>query len=100
MENAEFWQSMIIDMIKKSDETGVGDSKDRFNTLAEQFALPTEQDLVEEFDGTNHELASKLVFVISLPILKHTQALQLRVSSDIIALRVPFLYKLELGLPI
>jgi len=30
----EFWTGMIEQMIKNSDETGVGDSTDRFNTLA------------------------------------------------------------------
>lgn len=44
-------------------------------TLISSFRLPTEADLVEEFDGLNHELADKLVMVVSLPILKHAQAL-------------------------
>jgi len=48
----------------------------------------------------NQEEATRLVFVVSLPILKHAQALQLKVSQDILAFRVPNLYKLELGLPI
>ena len=31
---------MINDMLKRSEETGVGDVKDRWNTLAEKFRLP------------------------------------------------------------
>ncbi|CDW72984.1 protein kinase domain protein [Stylonychia lemnae] len=96
----DFWNNMVNELVRKSDESGVGDSQDRFNTLAQTFRLPEEVDLVEEFDGTNHELAQKLVFVISLPILKHAKVLQVRVSNEVVAIRVPHLYKLELGLPI
>jgi hypothetical protein len=42
-------------MIKRSEETGVGDAKDRLDTLAETFRLPTSEGDVEEFDGVNHE---------------------------------------------
>ncbi len=38
--------------------------------------------------------------VIALPIMKHSQGLQLRLAEDILSLRVPSIYKLELGLPI
>jgi hypothetical protein len=70
------------------------------NTLSDKFRLPTEDDLVEEFDGLNHYDAQKLVFVISLPVLMKSHAIQLKLGKEIIALRVPNLYKLELGLPI
>ena len=87
-------------MLKQSEATGVGDLADRYQTLSDSFSLPIQEDLLEEFDGVNHDLAERLIFVISLPILQRSHAIQLRVGEDVLSLRVPHLYKLELGLPI
>ncbi len=56
--------------------------------------------MVEAFDGLNHELAAKLIFVINFPILQKSHAIQLRVGDDVLSIRVPHLFKLDLGLPI
>jgi hypothetical protein len=48
---------------------GVGELTDRYQTLSDNFSLPVQDDVVEQFDGINHELAEKLIFVISFPIL-------------------------------
>lgn len=63
---------MISQMIQRSEELGVGDTSDRLTTLMDKFQLPTQPDLVEEFDGLNHEEAKRLVFLIALPIMKHS----------------------------
>ena len=78
----------------------MGDLADRYQTLSDSFYLPIQEDLLEEFDGVNHDLAERLIFVISLPILQRSHAIQLGVGEDVLSLRVPHLYKLELGLPI
>jgi hypothetical protein len=56
-------------MLKRSEELGVGDVKERHETLAAGFRLPVDPDTVEEFDGANHEEAHKLIFVVSLPVI-------------------------------
>ena len=47
----EFWDKLISEMVKRSEETGVGDVKDRVDTLMKSFNLPTSEDYLEEFDG-------------------------------------------------
>ena len=98
-DTAEFWDKLVQEMIKRSEETGVGDAKDRLDTLAETFRLPTSEGDVEEFDGVNHEQARRLVFVVSLPVIMRGHAIQVKVSEDLLIIRVPTLYKLSLGLP-
>jgi hypothetical protein len=99
MQETEFWHGLIEQMVQRSDEAGVGDSQDRLQTLADKFKLPVQDDVVEEFDGLNHEEAHGLVFVVALPILKHAQALKVEIGPDLLSIRVPNLYLLELGLP-
>jgi hypothetical protein len=86
-------------MLKNSEIQGVGELSDRYQTLSDNFSLPLQEDIVEEFDGLNHEVSDKLVFVVALPILQKSHAIQVKVASDLIQIRVPNLYKLELGLP-
>lgn len=77
----------------------MGDSKDRMETLTSNFRLPVQPDHIEEFDGLNHEEARRFVFVISLPIIMRAHAIQLKISQDLLHVRVPNLYNLALGLP-
>ena len=77
----------------------MGDVKERHDTLAAGFRLPVDPDTVEEFDGVNHEEAHKLVFVVSLPVIMRGHSVQLKISGDLLQLRVPNLYSLRLGLP-
>ena len=98
-DKADFWDKLVGEMLKRSEETGVGDLKDRQETLASSFRLPIDPDTVEEFDGMNHEEAYKLIFVVSLPVIMRGHSIQLKVSSELLSLRVPNLYVLRLGLP-
>jgi hypothetical protein len=86
-------------MIKRSEEIGVGDVKDRIETLASQFRLPQDEGTVEEFDGLNHEEAHKLIFVVSLPVIMRGHAIQLRIGPELLNMRVPNLYSLQLSIP-
>jgi PIH1 CS-like domain len=54
---------------------------------------------MEEYDGMNHEEAKYLVLLVTLPMLVRGHAIQIKVLDDIITLRVPNLYRLNLGLP-
>ena len=47
----------------------------------------------------NHEDAYKLLFVVSLPVIMRGHSIQLKLSPDLISVRVPNLYALRLGLP-
>ena len=57
------------------------------------------EDSFEEYDGINHEQAKQFVFVLSLPLLVRGHAVSVKILEDIISIRVPNLYKLQLGLP-
>lgn len=98
-DTADFWDKFIQEIIKRSEEQGVGDLKDRMDTLATNFRFPVQYDQLEEFDGTNHEDAHRYVFVVSLPVIMRGHAIQLKVSSEVLQIRVPNLYNLALGLP-
>ncbi len=98
-DTADFWDRLVSEMVRRSEETGVGDVKDRLDTLMNSFKLPTAEDSLEEFDGLNHEEAEKFLFVVSLPVIMRGHAIQLKVSSELLSLRVPNLYNLALGLP-
>ena len=63
------------------------------------MVLETKDEEFEEFNGLNHDKAKGLVFIVSLPVLVRSHAINMRVSDDILSLRVPNIYKLELGLP-
>ena len=54
---------------------------------------------MEEFDGMNHEDAYKFIFVVSLPVIMRGHSIQLKVSDELLNVRVPNLYALRLGLP-
>ena len=56
-------------------------------------------DKFEEYDGLNHEQAKAFIIVVHLPILTRGHSISLQVLDDILALRVPTFYKLQLGLP-
>ena len=61
--------------------------------------MQEEPDIFEEYDGLNHEHAKQFVFVVSLPLLVRGHAVTVKALEDIVSLRVPNLYKLQLGLP-
>jgi hypothetical protein len=54
---------------------------------------------VEEFDGMNHEDVYKLLLVFSLTVIMRGHSIQLKLSPDLISVRLPNLYALRLGLP-
>ena len=71
----EFWDKLISELLQRSEELGVGDVKDRQDTLAAQFSLPTEEGTLEAFDGLNHEDATHYIFVLSLPVIMRGHAI-------------------------
>ena len=91
----EYWTKVIEDQF----ELIAGDESDRWNSLREKFTLKQEYEIFEEFDGLNHENAHFLVLVVSLPMLVRGHAVMLQVLDDVLTLRVPNLYKLQLSLP-
>jgi hypothetical protein len=98
-DKVEFWDKLVGEMLKRSEETGVDDLKDRQETLGQSFRLPIDPDTVEKFDGMNNEDAYKFIFVVSLPVIMHEHSIQLKFSSELLNVRVPNLYALLLGLP-
>jgi hypothetical protein len=48
----------------------------------------------------NHEGGKNLILVVHLPMLMRGHAIQTQVKDEFLKLRVPNLYKLELGLPV
>ena len=53
---------------------------------------------VEEYDGVNGDEAKAFILVIALPLLVRGHAVMTRVLEDIISVRVPNIYRLQLGL--
>jgi hypothetical protein len=47
----------------------------------------------------NHDEAKSFIFVVSLPLLVKSVAVNLRVTDDIFYVRVPNIYNLALGIP-
>ena len=91
----QYWTKVIDDQF----ELIAGDENDRWNSLRNKFSLKQEYEIFEEFDGLNHEDAEFLVLVVSLPMLVRGHAVMLQVLDDVLTLRVPNLYKLQLSLP-
>lgn len=56
--------------------------------------------MLEAYDGLNHAECTGLVLQVRLPMLVRGHAILTRVFQDIMSMRVPNLYKLQLGLPI
>ena len=54
---------------------------------------------MEEYDGMNADQAKFLVMMVEMPMPVRGHAVQTKVLEDIIAIRVPNLYRLSLGLP-
>jgi hypothetical protein len=75
VDGVDFWDKLVQEIIKRNDDSGVGDSKDRLETLASNFRLPVQPDHIEEFDGVNHEEAKRFVFVVSLPVIMRGHAI-------------------------
>lgn len=92
---ADYWTRMIEDQFDKA----AGDEADRWNFLQENFKPDKMLFGFEEFDGLNNSEAHYLVLMVSLPMLMRGHAIQTRILEDIVALRVPNLYKLTLSLP-
>jgi hypothetical protein len=82
-DKAEFWEKLILEMLKRSEELGVGDIKERHETLASAFRLPVDPGTVEDFDGFNHEEATKLLFLISLPVIMRGHSIQVKIASEL-----------------
>ena len=68
--------------------------------MRESFTLKQELDVFEEFDGMNHEGAKHMVMVVQLPLMVRGNSVHIRAFDDILSLRVPNLYKLQLSLPV
>jgi len=68
--------------------------------LGETYTLQAEGGKLEEYDGLNHEGSKNLILVVHLPMLMRGHAIQTQVKEEFLKLRVPNLYKLELGLPV
>ena len=86
-------------LISEKFEQEVGDEQDRWETLKSNLRLNQEQDVFEEYDGLNHEMAKQFILVVTLPLLVRGHAVTVKALEDIVSLRVPNLYKLQLGLP-
>lgn len=56
-------------------------------------------DCFEEYDGLNADEAKHLVLIVTLPLLVRGHSVNLRVLDDVLTLKVPNMYKLQLGLP-
>ena len=78
---------------------GAGDEDDRWKSLNETFALTQVSGQFEEYDGINHEASKQFVIVVHLPMLVRGNAVQIQATEEFIKVRIPSLYKLELGLP-
>lgn len=56
-------------------------------------------EIFEEFDGLNHTDAHYVVLLVSLPMLVRGHSVILQALDDVLTVRVPNLYKLQLCLP-
>jgi len=92
----EYWTNYLDKMVE---EKGAGDEADRWNTLLENFTMEQQYEVFEEYDGLNAGLAKHLILVVALPLLVRGHSIQVQLVDDIMCLRVPNLYKLQLGLP-
>ena len=81
-------------LISEKFEQEVGDEQDRWETLKSNLRLNEEQDVFEEYDGLNHEMAKQFILVVTLPLLVRGHAVTVKALEDIVSLRVPNLYKL------
>ena len=81
-------------LISEKFEQEVGDEQDRWETLKSNLRLNQEQDVFEEYDGLNHEMAKQFILVVTLPLLVRGHAVTVKALEDIVSLRVPNLYKL------
>jgi hypothetical protein len=80
-------------------EFEAGDEADRWEALKNTLKLDELPDAFEEYDGLNHDTSKQFVLVVSLPLLVRGHAVSVRVLDDIVSIKVPNLYKLQLGLP-
>ena len=91
----EYWTKVIEDQF----ELIAGDENDRWSALRNKFRLNQDYEIFEEFDGLNHADAHFLVLVVDLPMLVRGNAVMLSALDDVLTIRVPNLYKLQLSLP-
>jgi hypothetical protein len=54
------------------------------NVLRNEFELPTEEEVFEEFDGINQDEARAFVLVVNLPVLVRSHALDVRLNEDFV----------------
>lgn len=92
----EYWTKLVDSEFEKK----VGGEEDRWNELRDGFKLEQTLDVFEEFDGLNHSEAKHMVLIVKLPLLVRGNSVQIQSLDDIFSLRVPNLYKLQLGLPV
>lgn len=92
-------QQYWMDMIQRQFDNCAGDEDDRWNTMQKQFTIEQRLDILEEYDGMNHDQAQQFVMQVSLPMLVRGHSIQTRILDDILSIRVPNLYRLTLGLP-
>lgn len=96
MHKETYWNQVV----KAHFDSQAGDEEDRWRTLREDFKMTTEEEFFEEYNGLNHHEARSLVLIVTLPMIVRTHSVAVRVMKDIISIRVPTLYKLDLGLPL
>lgn len=99
MKQTDFNEKYWTDLIETAFEASAGDEADRWEALRDGFAMPQELDVIEEYDGMNHEEAKQMLLVISMPLLVRGHSIVSRVYEDIISVRVPHIYRVQLGLP-
>lgn len=68
-------ESYWMDMIKRQFDDAAGDDTDRWKYLTESFRVDQTLDVMEEYDGMNHEAANYLIFQADLPMLVRGHAI-------------------------
>ena len=100
--NKEFGKQAYLEQVIKQEyeNAAVGDDKDRWSHLQENFSLKEQFDVLEEYEGTNHEEAHGLVLQVTLPLLSRGHAVQTHIMrSEFVQVQVPSLYHIVLSLP-
>ena len=92
-------KSFWLRFIQNQFEGQAGDENDRWEALKKSTKLNEVSGSLEEYDGINHDAAKQFVLIVSLPLLVRGHSVSVKVLEDIVSIRVPSLYKLQLGLP-
>mmetsp|Transcript_18266 Transcript_18266/g.31248 ORF Transcript_18266/g.31248 Transcript_18266/m.31248 type:complete len:464 (-) Transcript_18266:43-1434(-) len=83
------------------DNDCVGDQKDRWAYLKENFEIKQQFDVLEEFDGLNDFEAEGLLMVVNLEFITRGHAIQAHILNNrYLQVQVPSMYHVAIGLPI